>query len=90
MHMSTEEALINKMEKLQETLERVQEMANILLGDSVELGGEWEQEIYADLMDFTGRLSEIFEEYNNLVEEAKTIREGSVDEEDSYDDTDEE
>jgi hypothetical protein len=88
--MSTEEALINKMEKLQETLERVQEMANIILGDSVELGGEWEQEISADLMDFTGRLNEIFEEYSNLVEEAKTIREGSAEEEESYDDTDEE
>ena len=88
--MSTEEALVNNMEKLQETMGKVQDMANVLLTDAAELGGEWEQEISADLMDLSSRLSDLFEEYNNLVEEAKKIQAGTVEEEESYDDTDEE
>ena len=90
MHMSTEETLISNMEKLHEVLERVKEMANALLADTVELGGEWEQEISTDLMDFAGRLGDIADEYNNLLDDARAISEGSVDEEDSYEDLDEE
>ena len=87
--MSTEEALVKKMEKLLDTLEKVQETANILITDAAELGGEWEQEIATEIMDFTGRFTDIIDEYTNLVEEARSISEDS-EENDAYDDLDEE
>lgn len=73
--MSESEGFINNMKHLLTVLGNAREMSDVLSVDATEMGGEWQQEIAADLDDINIRLDSLIEDLSDMIAEAKAIQE---------------
>ncbi len=75
--MAEIEELMGLMERIRSSLERSREETEEASTNAASLGGEWEQETSRDLDGIAVRIRDIVSDLDDIIDEAKTMRDDS-------------